>query len=239
MKRLLIVDNNIDPPYGCAEIREYLESAGRDFGSVTVESLRGPDSALPLSPRSWDGVVISGSKTRIFENAPWIEKEMDFLRALHGEKIPTLGICYGEQLMARVFGGDDSTGASKLDEFGWAEVEMLPAARKSAVFGGLPEKFHTFQFHSDEVYRAPPQALHLGRSDRCEVQAFEFQDAPMWGVQFHAERSLTEGNAGLDRRKARVPDATILNRDVGTKVYDRGIAEKMFRGFLSVIWGRK
>ncbi|NUM88527.1 MAG: type 1 glutamine amidotransferase [Bdellovibrionales bacterium] len=238
MKRLLIVDNNIDPPHGCAEIRALLEAAGRDFGSVTVQSLRGPDLALPVSPSGWDGVVLSGSKTRISESAPWIDREMEFLRALRAGRIPTLGICYGEQLMARVFGGDDSAGASRLDEFGWAEVEMLPQAGKSAVFGSLPSRFHTFQFHADEVYRVPQGAALMARSERCEVQAFEFKDAPMWGVQFHAERSLEEGNAGLDRRRARLPDAQILHRDLGAQVYDPQIAERMFRGFLSVVWGR-
>ena len=237
MAKVLIIDNNIDPPYGCGEIRTLLEHSAAGLGEIQVVSLRAPDSALPASVSGWDAAVLSGSKTRIFENAPWIDKEMEMLKALHREKIPTLGICYGEQLMARVFAGENKTGASKVPEYGWTEIEMLPSAKTSPVFGSLPRKFYSFSFHSDEVYPDLPRNFQVtAKSAVCPIQAFDVTDAPMWGVQFHPERGLAEGNRGLDRRKAREPSTEILNRDLGEKVYDERIAKTIFSNFLKTVF---
>ena len=237
MKKILLIDNNIDPPYGCAEIREELEKAAAGLFPITVESARAPDSALPVDFSGIDGVVISGSKTRIFENAPWIEKEMDALRTLHRLKIPTLGICYGEQLMVRALAGEAFTGASKVSEYGWVRVDLTEAAKKSAIFASLPKSFTSFGFHSDEVYRLPSNFLLAAKSERCAVQAFDVLDAPMWGVQFHPERGLVAGNQGLDRRKKNNPEQEILGRDLGETHYDPQVAHHIFKNFLQQLKG--
>ncbi len=237
MAKVLIIDNNIDPPHGCGEIRALLAKCCAGLGEVQVESVRAPDSVFPRNVSDWDAVVLSGSKTRISESAPWIDKEMEILKAIYREKIPALGICYGEQLMARVFAGESKVGASKMPEFGWTEIEMLPAAKNSPVFGALPQKFYSFGFHSDEVYPGlPKNFIVAAKSAACPVQAFAIMDAPMWGVQFHPERELANGNEDLDRRKEREPSTKILNRDLGEKVYDEKIAEMIFSGFLKEVF---
>jgi GMP synthase (glutamine-hydrolysing) len=235
--KVLILDNNIDPPYGCSDIRALLDKNSAKLGEIQIESFRAPDFSFPKNVKDWDAVILSGSKTRIFENAPWIDQEMKILRDLHREKIPTLGICYGEQLMARVFAGDKTAGAAKTAEFGWTEIEMLPAAKKSAVFKSLPKKFHSFSFHSDEVYPDLPENFRVtAKSESCAVQAFDLTDAPMWGVQFHPERNLEEGNRGLDSRKKREPNTEILNRNFGEKVFDKKIADTVFGNFLKIVF---
>ena len=238
MVKILIVDNNIDPPYGCAEIRVLLEHAASGLGEVKVESMRAPDGAIPTNGKGWDAVVLSGSKTRIFENAPWIEREMNLLKALHRERVPTLGICYGEQLMARAFAGDSAAGAAKTVEFGWTEINLLPAAKRSKIFHSLPSSFYSFSFHSDEVYDSLPKNFAItANSAACAVQAFDLLDAPMWGIQFHAERGLEEGNKSLDRRKVNEPSTKILNRDLGSSVYSEGVAKEIFGNFVKHIFG--
>ncbi len=237
MAKILIVDNNIDPPHGCADIRALLVRYGAEFGELHVEQRRGPDSATPDSGQGWDAVVLSGSKTRISENGPWIDKEINLLHALHREKVPTLGICYGEQLMARVFAGDRAAGAAETPEFGWTEIELLPAAKRSRVFHSLPERFYSFGFHSDEVYGGLPDKFSVvAKSRYCSVQAFDLLDAPMWGVQFHPERGLEEGNKSWDDREDHVPYTVILNRDKGAAVYSEGVAREIFRNFLKIVF---
>ncbi|MGZ3696033.1 MAG: type 1 glutamine amidotransferase, partial [Bdellovibrionota bacterium] len=118
-------------------------------------------------------------------------------------------------------------------EHGWQEIEVK---QESPILKGLPKKFHSFEFHSDEVYKLPKGFKVTASSGPCQVQAFDVEDAPMWGIQFHPERDLEGGNRGLDRRLANVPGAKVINRDKAEKVYDPAVGKTIFRNFLRQIW---
>lgn len=241
MKKVLVIDNNIDPPHGCADIVQNLQKQIAEVGNVDLFVRRGPESKIPDAVEGIDGVVISGSKTRILENAPWIDKQIKFISELHAAKIPTFGICFGEQLIARTLVGLDSVGPSKQYEFGWVEMKTHDAARESAIFKDLPKNFYSFCFHADEVYSLPEDRFKVLISSRdCIVQAYDVLDAPMWGIQFHPERSLEEGNKGLERLLQRDPSKEILGKDIGGRVYDSQIVAKLFKNFLvKVLEGRR
>ena len=236
MKKILIVDNTFDPPHGCPEIRAHLEENAKEFGSIEVASARAPESQLPADLTGIDGVVISGSRTRILENAPWIEKEMAMIRELYAKKIPTFGICYGEQLIAKTLAGEQYVAVAKQSEHGFVEMQMSPEAAKSPLFSGLKEKFYTYEWHSDEVLPLPKGFRTLAQSTDCAVQAFEVEGAPMWGVQFHPERGLEGGKQSLDRKIARNENQKIFNREIADKVFDPSVAKSMFTNFLKQVW---
>ncbi len=232
MKKILIIDNTFDPPLGCPEIKALVEKAAASLGSVEVIAVRAPDSKIPGSLEAFDGVVLSGSKTRIDETAPWIEAEMDAIRKLRELKIPTFGICYGEQLIARVLGAN--TGKAKQNEYGWVELKL--DGNSSPLFEGLPEKFYSFEFHSDEVQSLPPSLKLTASSKDCQVQAFNVEDAPMWGVQFHPERGLQQGMKNLARFLE--GNQAVINGDKGDELYDPKVGETIFRNFLKRVWNR-
>lgn len=234
MKKILIVDNTFDPPHGCPEIRAGLEEAAKEFGPVEISFVRAPDSAIPRELSGYAGVVLSGSKTRIDENAPWIDLEMQAIRELFAAKIPTLGICYGEQLIARALGGERFTGIARNYEFGWAEIELKA---DSALLRGLPPKFHTFEFHADEVRELPKGFRLTASSAACPIQAYDVEGAPMWGVQFHPERGLEKGNEGLDRKQKE--SFQVLNRDRASELFSPVVGETIFRNFMKAVWAGK
>ncbi|MGZ3705595.1 MAG: hypothetical protein ACXWP1_06535, partial [Bdellovibrionota bacterium] len=64
MKKILIIDNTFDPPHGCPEIQELVKKAAEGLGEVEVVAVRAPDGAIPSRLEEFDGVVLSGSKTR-------------------------------------------------------------------------------------------------------------------------------------------------------------------------------
>ncbi len=234
MKRILIIDNTFDPPHGCPEIRKLLEIGSQGFGPIEVISVRAPDSQIPEALDEFHGAVLSGSKTRIEETAPWIEKEMEAIKTLYEMKIPTLGICYGEQLIARAFGAQ--TGIAEKSEFGWAEVEVRCL---SPILEGLPSRFYPFEYHSDEVISLPENFRLTASSRNCRIQAFDMLDAPIWGVQFHPERGLVAGEESLVRRKKQGNGADcFLNPDKGTELYRPGIGEGIFQNFMKQVWAR-
>lgn len=240
MKKILVVDNTFDPPHGSPEICDKLRAAASSLTSIEVVAVRAPEGKIPEDISAFDGVVLSGSKTRIEERAPWIEAEIELIRKLHAEKIPTLGICYGEQLIALTLLGEKTTGESKLPEYGWVEI-TLDSGKNSALLQGLQAKFYSYQAHSDEVYPSVEVDSKIvritARSERCGVQAYDLLDAPMFGLQFHPERDLARGNEALDQRRLRDPQALVLNREIGEKVFDGKVAQTIFSNFLKVVLG--
>lgn len=232
-KKILVVDNTIDPPHGSPEICAHLRENAGELGEVEVVAVRGPEGKIPSDFSGYAGVVLSGSKTRIYENAPWIDQEIAAIKKLHDQRIPTLGICFGEQLIVRALGGGELTGVSRTSEHGWAEIEVNG---ESKLLAGLPTRFHSFEAHYDEVYRLPPGFRLTASSVDCPVQAFEAEGKPMWGIQFHPERSLEQGNQGLDRRIKENPQFRALNRDRADKVFDPSVAKTIFGNFLRMVW---
>src|SRR3989344_3481819 len=152
LKKVLLIDNTFDPPHGSPEIRARLEAAAKEIGPIEITMVRGPENQIPEDLSDFDGAVLSGSKTRIYENAPWIQRELAAIQQLHELKVPTLGICYGEQMIVRALGGEKFTGIAKRPEHGWVQVETLNSA---GIMSGLPMKFWSFGFHKDEVFTVP------------------------------------------------------------------------------------
>ena len=95
--------------------------------------------------------------------------------------VPTLGICYGMQLMARDLGGAvERTGVS---EFGKTELE----ATESALFHHLPPEQTVWMSHRDSVTMPPAGAEVTASSPTTPIAAFEERDRRLYGVQFHPE----------------------------------------------------
>lgn len=122
--KTLIVDNNIDVPWDlCPDIRRYLD------GQITVR--RAPQEDLPKNPLGFSHIILSGSKTSCLDVGPWIEKLTRFIHAAVESGIPVFGICYGHQLIARIFGGDKSVRKAEKPEFGWVEIQQKEIIRYS------------------------------------------------------------------------------------------------------------
>jgi GMP synthase (glutamine-hydrolysing) len=121
-------------------------------------------------------IILSGGPASVYaEGAPRIDE------ALFGLGIPTLGICYGAQLMALELGGEVArTGAS---EFGKTELED----GAGALFAGLPPQQTVWMSHRDTVVAPPTGATVSGRSASTPVAAFEDPARRLYGVQFHPE----------------------------------------------------
>jgi GMP synthase (glutamine-hydrolysing) len=117
---------------------------------------------------------------------PWLREENLFIQRLLDQHVPLFGVCLGAQLIAKAAG---TAVYPLLDEpeIGWVPVELTDAAAADPVFGRLPERFDSFNWHY-YTYDVPAGAVELARSPWCN-QAFRLGDAA-WGIQFHAEVTL-------------------------------------------------
>jgi len=100
--------------------------------------------------------------------------------------IPTLGICYGLQLIIQSLGGKVVPGNQR--EFGKAMVEKLA---QDALLSELPSPFQVWMSHGDRIEELAPGFQVLARSGDI-VSAVADPKRNMWGLQFHPESVITD-----------------------------------------------
>jgi GMP synthase (glutamine-hydrolysing) len=146
------------------ECRVYSELVGH---GVTPEHVRA---------RNPHALILSGGPASVYaDGAPRVDPGLFELG------IPTLGICYGMQLMALDLGGAvDRTGVSEFGKTGLTAVE-------SELFAGLPEEQIVWMSHRDSVTAPPSGARVVAGSPSTPIAAFEEPGRRLYGVQFHPE----------------------------------------------------
>jgi GMP synthase (glutamine-hydrolysing) len=156
---------------------------------------------------------------------PWLREENFLIQCLLDRHVPLFGVCLGVQLIAKAAGADVyPLGGGP--EIGWVPVRLTEAAAADPVFGRLPARFDSFNWHY-YTYDVPAGSEELAASERCN-QAFRLGEAA-WGIQFHAEVTLetvlswlADGDlpADLDRSAfaaetgARIGEWTRLGREL-------------------------
>jgi GMP synthase (glutamine-hydrolysing) len=109
--------------------------------------------------------------------------------------VPVLGICYGQQAMAKGLGGEVArTGVA---EFGATELEV--ESPDSVLFSGSPVRQDVWMSHNDAVVEAPSGFVRTASTAASPVAAFEDRTRGLFGVQFHPEVSHTP--KGIDLLK--------------------------------------
>jgi GMP synthase (glutamine-hydrolysing) len=128
-------------------------------------------------------LVLSGGPSSVYaDGAPAVSPE------LMTTGIPTLGICYGHQAMARALGGTvERTGQA---EFGGTDLRVID--RESLLFAGLPPEQSVWMSHGDEVSKAPKGFTVTAMSNGATVAVMEDPIRGLYGVQFHPEVAHTE-----------------------------------------------
>ena len=129
------------------------------------------------------GIVLSGGPSSVYEpGSPTLDPGILKLG------IPTLGICYGFQVMAQQLGGEVAN--TGLREYGSTTVTI--AAGRSTLLGDQPTEQTTWMSHGDSVSRAPEGFTVLASSASTPVAAFASDEMRMYGVQWHPEVKHSE-----------------------------------------------
>ncbi len=142
-------------------------------GTLPIEEVRA------LAPR---GIILSGGPDSVYRpGAPAPDP------ALLEEGVPTLGLCYGMQLMAHQLGGRVQPAPGR--EYGRAVIERDGA---SPLFDGLPDRLTVWMSHGDRVSELPPGFRRIAGSENAPDAAIENRARRLYGIQFHPEVAHTE-----------------------------------------------
>ncbi|AME28095.1 MULTISPECIES: glutamine amidotransferase [Burkholderiaceae] len=131
-------------------------------------------------------LVFLGGPIGAFDDAiyPFLVNELELVRRRLEAQLPTLGICLGAQLMARVMGA--KVEPMGLKEIGFSALTLTEAGGSSALaeIGSTP----VLHWHGDQ-FEIPREAARLAASTVCANQAFLIDDFAL-GLQFHLEADL-------------------------------------------------
>jgi GMP synthase (glutamine-hydrolysing) len=157
-------------------------------------------------------VIITGSPLSMTEPQPWMDRAAEQLAALVRQEVPTLGICFGHQLLGHALGGRVA-----LNPRGREMGTVVYTAQLADPVLGPPGTWLVNSTHLDSVVELPPGARILGTTELEPHAAVRFGPSA-WGVQFHPE---IDGSVMREYIEARRPalvqerwDVARLQQDV-------------------------
>lgn len=106
--------------------------------------------------------------------------------------VPVMGICYGLQETAKLFGGNVDAHTHR--EYGFARIQVVKTGNELAdkLFGGIEEEVGGMQVwmsHGDQLTSLPKDFLVIAHTPTSPYTAIAHSTRPIFGVQFHPEVS--------------------------------------------------
>ena len=130
------------------------------------------------------GFILSGGPSTVtkkkFESIP---------KKLFDKNIPILGICYGLQLIAKIFGGKIKP-SNKKREFGRAYLLKKRSSLLTKNF--IKAKTSVWMSHEDAVVRLPKNFKNIASTKESNLTIIENSKNKIYGVQFHPEVTHTD-----------------------------------------------
>lgn len=133
---------------------------------------------------SYDGLVLSGGPSSVLvDEAPSVDARW------LSETVPTLGVCYGMQLMAQQTGCTIERGQKR--EYGQSTLHLTG---EHPFIEGVPVESTAWMSHGDHVESIGSDNVWnvLGRSDSGVIAAMTHTIHPWVAVQFHPEVAHTQ-----------------------------------------------
>jgi GMP synthase (glutamine-hydrolysing) len=133
-------------------------------------------------PKDTVGIIFSGGPASVYdENAPLPH------RGIFNMGIPILGICYGLQVIAHLFGGKVTPSSRK--EYGFQKLEII---NNSKILENVKILSIVWMSHGDKVEEIPAGFWVTAQTENSPYAVIENHEQNIFGVQFHPEVAHTE-----------------------------------------------
>ncbi len=160
---------------------QYTHLIARRIRELGVRSHIYPHDVSSKKLKNAKGIILSGGPRSVVK-----EPVLSYDPNIFELGTPILGLCYGHQLVAKVFGGTVTSGTAR--EYGMARLCMSD----SDLFKGLPKETTVWMSHGDHVKKIPDGFEKIGKTDGESITAMEERKRKIYGLQFHPEVSHTE-----------------------------------------------
>jgi GMP synthase (glutamine-hydrolysing) len=217
MKPILIIKTGSTAPELIARRGDFedwiIKGTGLENGRFLIVNVE--EGGILPSHDQISASIITGSHAMLTDHLPWMESTAQWLAEAMSFPIPTLGICFGHQLLAYALGGEVAYNPSG-PEYGSVELKLTHKSHADLLLKQVPVHSKVFVSHAQTVIRLPEDTLHLAFSEKDNHQAFCFNHIA-WGVQFHPEfdADIVRTYIGLGReallKQGSDPDALLAD----------------------------
>ncbi|MEH6589259.1 MAG: GMP synthase [Halioglobus sp.] len=156
-----------------------------------------------------DAYLITGSKSSVYDDKPWIEPLKGFIRQINTRHKKLVGICFGHQIIADALGGKTEKSSK-----GWG------VGLHSHTFTSFPDwhdgdepELKILVSHQDQVIRTADGATVLAGSEFCENAVCQIDDHILT-FQGHPEFVPSYSREIMEYRRDMI----------GESVYENGVA---------------
>jgi GMP synthase-like glutamine amidotransferase len=129
------------------------------------------------------GIVVLGSKSSVNDELPWQKELAAWLKPQLDKGIPTLGICFGHQFIARLFG-------SKVGQVPGLQVGFRKVSVSCNLLGKHQKEGEVFVAHEEMVLECPKEFSVIASNTHIPIEAMKHNSLPIWGMQSHPESTI-------------------------------------------------
>lgn len=190
-------------------IEQEQECFTREIGTDTVvDFVSALDQAIDwqypeVILEGYGGVILGGSSDLDFDGGRPVDdpaRQLSYevlgrLRPLFSylfeNDVPTLGICYGHQILG-AFAGAQVHSDPAQKKVASHQVKLLVDKNEYFLFSDLPDVFHGHYRHKDVLDRVPEgSVLVMQGGEQCQVSALKYKNN-IFSTQFHPELTYND-----------------------------------------------
>jgi GMP synthase (glutamine-hydrolysing) len=144
-------------------------------------------SFIKIKKQNIKGIILSGGPLNVYQ-----KDKFSFDKRILKLGIPTLGICFGHQILSKELGG--KVKKSNHREFGLVQINKVSNSQLTKNFFDKNNKNDVWMSHADQVSKMPKNFKIIASSKNSKLTIIENSKDKFYGVQFHPE--VTHTNKG-------------------------------------------
>ena len=175
----------IDPALEAPEIESYNGIVARSPIKATYHL---PAKHSPVSMhaqvKNTRGIILMGSSASVYDQYEWMNDVEKVRNRAIEKQLPILGICFGHQLLAHLFGG-------KVDYL-WNTTKRRGIRKIQTLESNLlvePQEGYLVYSHQEGVTISPEDFEVSAKSEMVHIEGMVHKELPIWSFQPHIESS--------------------------------------------------